>query len=59
MSEEIFSTTKNGTALLSCRNHNFLVLGTVDKSESMLGYFTKFGDAGADILPIGELYRVM
>lgn len=37
--------------------NNFLVLGTVDKSESMLGYFTKFGDAGADILPIGELYK--
>jgi NAD+ synthase len=23
----------------------------------MLGYFTKFGDAGADIFPIGELYK--
>ena len=37
--------------------NNFLVLGTADKSELMLGYFTKFGDAGADILPIGELYE--
>lgn len=37
--------------------NNFLVLGTADKSELMLGYFTKFGDAGADILPIGELYK--
>lgn len=33
--------------------NNFLVLGTADKSELM------FSDAGADILPIGELYRVM
>ena len=37
--------------------NNLLVLGTADKSELMLGYFTKFGDAGADIFPIGELYK--
>lgn len=37
--------------------NNLLVLGTADKSELMIGYFTKFGDAGADIFPIGELYK--
>jgi NAD+ synthase len=37
--------------------NNFLVLGTADKSELMIGYFTKFGDIGADIFPIGELYK--
>jgi NAD+ synthase len=37
--------------------HNLLVLGTSDKSELMIGYFTKFGDAGADLFPIGELYK--
>ena len=37
--------------------NNLLVLGTADKSELMLGYFTKFGDAGADIFPIGQLYK--
>jgi len=37
--------------------HNLLVLGTADKSELMIGYFTKFGDAGADMFPIGELYK--
>lgn len=37
--------------------NNFLVLGTADKSELMLGYFTKFGDAGADLFPIGGLYK--
>jgi NAD+ synthase len=36
---------------------NLLVLGTADKSELMLGYFTKFGDSGSDILPIGGLYK--
>lgn len=37
--------------------NNLLVLGTADKSELMIGYFTKFGDAAADIFPIGELYK--
>lgn len=37
--------------------NNLLVLGTADKSELMLGYYTKFGDAGADIFPIGGLYK--
>ena len=37
--------------------HNFLVLGTADRSEFMIGYFTKFGDAGADMFPIGGLYK--
>lgn len=37
--------------------NNLLVLGTADKSELVIGYFTKFGDEGADIFPIGELYK--
>ena len=37
--------------------NNYLVMGTADKSELALGYFTKFGDEGADILPIGDLYK--
>ena len=36
---------------------NYLVLGTSDKSEYLIGYFTKFGDGSADILPIAELYK--
>ncbi|MGC8582240.1 MAG: NAD+ synthase [Thermoproteus sp.] len=35
----------------------YLVVGTGDKSELMLGYFTKYGDGGVDILPIGDLYK--
>ncbi|MEE8186591.1 MAG: NAD+ synthase [Nitrososphaerales archaeon] len=34
-----------------------LVVGTGDKSEELIGYFTKFGDGGVDILPIGDLYK--
>lgn len=35
---------------------NFLVLGTGNKDEdSNIGYFTKYGDGGVDISPIGNL----
>jgi NAD+ synthase len=34
-----------------------LVLGTGNKSELLMGYFTKYGDGGADLLPIGDLYK--
>jgi len=36
---------------------NYLVAGTGDRSEFMIGYFTKHGDGGADFLPIGHLYK--
>ena len=35
----------------------YIVAGTSDKSERLLGYFTKFGDGAADILPIADLYK--
>src|SRR3989441_7016759 len=36
---------------------NRLVAGTGDRSEYLLSYYTKFGDGGVDILPIGDLYK--
>lgn len=33
------------------------VIGTGDRSELLTGYFTKYGDGGVDILPIGSLYK--
>jgi len=33
------------------------VCGTENKSEQMLGYFTRFGDSAADIEPIAHLYK--
>jgi len=36
---------------------NYLVAGTGDRSEFLVGYFTKYGDGGADFLPIGHLYK--
>ena len=36
---------------------NMLVVGSSDKSETMMGYFTKWGDVAADISPIMDLYK--
>jgi len=36
---------------------NYIVAGTGNKSELTIGYFTKYGDGGVDILPIGDLYK--
>jgi len=37
--------------------NNMLVAGTGNKSEDMIGYFTKYGDGGVDVLPIAEYYK--
>jgi len=36
---------------------NYLVAGTGNKSERMIGYFTKHGDGGVDLMPIGNLCK--
>jgi NAD+ synthase len=36
---------------------NRVVCGSSDKSETMMGYFTKWGDGAADISPIMDLYK--
>lgn len=38
-------------------NLNALVVGTSNKTELSLGYFTKYGDGAADIMPIGNFYK--
>ena len=36
---------------------NLIVCGSSDKSETMIGYFTKWGDVAADIAPLMDLYK--
>ena len=36
---------------------NYLVSGTGNKSEILIGYFTKHGDGACDMEPIGDLYK--
>ncbi|MCK4257609.1 MAG: NAD+ synthase [Halanaerobiales bacterium] len=38
--------------------HNSLVVGTDNRSELKIGYFTKYGDGGIDITPLGNLVKM-
>lgn len=42
---------------MEANENNSLVLGAGNRSEHLLGYFTKHGDGAADIKPIIELYK--
>jgi len=39
------------------KQFNALVCGTENKSEKLLGYFTRFGDAASDLEPLSHLYK--
>jgi len=39
------------------KKHGAMVCGTENKSEKLLGYFTRFGDAASDVEPISHLYK--
>jgi len=36
---------------------SFLVAGTSDRSETLIGFYTKYGDGGVDIEPLADLYK--
>ena len=36
---------------------HYAVIGTPNKHEQEQGFFVKYGDGGADIMPIGNLYK--
>ncbi|MEM1526200.1 MAG: NAD+ synthase [Ignisphaera sp.] len=35
----------------------YLVLGSTDRSEYLIGYFTKYGDGATDVAPLAILYK--
>src|SRR5690606_20870279 len=37
--------------------HSLLVIGTDHAAEAVTGFFTKFGDGGADVLPLSGLTK--
>jgi NAD+ synthase len=45
------------TLYLVANSLGYLVAGTGNRSELMTGYFTKYGDGGVDLLPIGMLLK--
>ncbi len=36
---------------------NYMVVGSSNRSELSIGYFTKYGDGGVDIVPLGNLVK--
>ena len=42
---------------LVANHEDRLVLGTGNRSEALVGYFTKYGDGAVDCHPIGNLYK--
>jgi NAD+ synthase len=45
------------TLYRTANREHLLVCGTSNRSEYLLGYFTKYGDAAADLQPILHLYK--
>ena len=39
------------------QQNDLIVCGTGNKAELSMGYFTKYGDSGVDILPLGDLLK--
>ncbi|MFB6136739.1 MAG: NAD+ synthase [Halobacteriaceae archaeon] len=42
---------------LVANHENRVVLGTGNKTEALVGYFTKYGDGAVDCHPLGNLYK--
>lgn len=53
----IMARTRMTTLYAFANKLNGLVIGTGNKTEIKIGYFTKYGDGGVDIEPIGDLYK--
>jgi NAD+ synthase len=45
------------TLFYTANELNYLVVGSGNRSELTVGYFTKYGDSGVDLLPIGNLVK--
>jgi NAD+ synthase len=45
------------TIYFAGQSMGYLVIGTGNRTELAIGYFTKYGDGGVDFEPIGALYK--
>lgn len=53
----IDATRRAGYLYKKANEHNCLVLGTTNRSERLIGYFTRFDECGCDLQPILHLYK--
>lgn len=55
------TNTKQRTRMMylyyNAEKKNYLVCGTTNRSETLQGFFVKYGDGGVDIEPIAYLYK--
>jgi NAD+ synthase len=49
--------TRMATLYFHAEALHYAVIGTPNKHEQEQGFFVKYGDGGADIMPIGNLYK--
>lgn len=49
--------TRMITLYFHAEKNNYLVVGTTNKSETVQGYYVKYGDGGVDIEPQANLYK--
>ncbi len=56
------TNTKQRMRMLQLYYHaekmNYLVCGTTNRSETVQGFFVKFGDGGVDVEPLAHLYKI-
>lgn len=56
------TNTKQRTRMMNlyyyAEKMNYLVCGTTNRSETIQGFFVKYGDGGVDIEPIAHLYKI-
>jgi len=45
------------TLYYAAQQLNYLVAGSSNRTEITIGYFTKYGDGGVDIMPLGNLVK--
>jgi NAD+ synthase len=57
ISGNLYATMITGYLYKKANEHNCLVLGTTNRSERLIGYFTKFDERGRDLQPILHLYK--
>jgi len=53
----IYATMRSEYLYRKANEHNCLVLGTTNRSELLIGFYTKFDECGCDLQPILHLYK--
>jgi NAD+ synthase len=53
----MYAEMRAGYLSKKAHEHNCLVLGTTNRSERLIGYFTRFDEYGCDLQPILHLYK--